>query len=46
VRAHTTKQVLTIENVKDIKITDCKSITAAGISRAEVVQAEEFNGII
>jgi len=36
--AHTTKRVLTLENVKDIKITDYESITAAGISRAEVAQ--------
>jgi len=36
--AHTTKRVLTLENVLAIKITDYESITAAGISRAEVAQ--------
>jgi len=33
-----TKRVLTLENVLAIKITDYESITAAGISRAEVAQ--------
>jgi predicted unusual protein kinase regulating ubiquinone biosynthesis (AarF/ABC1/UbiB family) len=36
--AHTTKRVLTLENVLAIKITDYESITAAVISRAEVAQ--------
>jgi predicted unusual protein kinase regulating ubiquinone biosynthesis (AarF/ABC1/UbiB family) len=36
--AHTTKRVLTLENVLAIKITDYESITAAGISRTEVAQ--------
>jgi predicted unusual protein kinase regulating ubiquinone biosynthesis (AarF/ABC1/UbiB family) len=36
--AHTTKRVLTLENVLAIKITDYESIMAAGISRAEVAQ--------
>ncbi|MBT9438550.1 MAG: AarF/ABC1/UbiB kinase family protein [Desulfobacterales bacterium] len=36
--AHTTKRVLTLENVLAIKITDYESITAAGISRAGVAQ--------
>lgn len=36
--AHTTKRVLTLENVKAIKITDYESIAAAGISKAEVAQ--------
>jgi predicted unusual protein kinase regulating ubiquinone biosynthesis (AarF/ABC1/UbiB family) len=35
---HTTKRVLTLENVLAIKITDYESITAAGISKAEVAQ--------
>lgn len=33
---HTTKRVLTLENVLAIKITDYEAITAAGIDRAEV----------
>ncbi len=33
---HTTKRVLTLENVLAIKITDYSSITAAGIDRSEV----------
>ena len=36
--AHTTKRVITLENVKAIKITDYESIAAAGISKAEVAQ--------
>lgn len=36
--AHTTKRVLTLENVLAIKITDYESIAAAGISKAEVAQ--------
>ena len=36
--AYTTKRVLTLENVLAIKITDYESITAAGISKAEVAQ--------
>jgi predicted unusual protein kinase regulating ubiquinone biosynthesis (AarF/ABC1/UbiB family) len=36
--AHTTRRVLTLENVYAIKITDYESITAAGISKAEVAQ--------
>lgn len=35
---HTTKRVLTLENVLAIKITDYESITAAGISRVEVAR--------
>lgn len=34
--SHTTKRVLTLENVWAIKITDYEAITAAGIDRAEV----------
>lgn len=34
--SHTTKRVLTLENVYAIKITDYESITAEGIDRAEV----------
>jgi predicted unusual protein kinase regulating ubiquinone biosynthesis (AarF/ABC1/UbiB family) len=34
--SHTTKRVLTLENVWAIKITDYEAITAAGINRAEV----------
>lgn len=34
--SHTTKRVLTLENVLAIKITDYEAITAAGIDRAEV----------
>jgi predicted unusual protein kinase regulating ubiquinone biosynthesis (AarF/ABC1/UbiB family) len=33
---HTTKRVLTLQDVRGIKITDYDSITAAGISRADV----------
>jgi len=33
---HTTKRVLTLENVFAIKITDYEAITAAGVDRAEV----------
>ena len=33
---HTTKRVLTLEDVRAIKITDYDEITAAGISRSEV----------
>ncbi len=35
---HTTKRVLTLENVQAIKITDYEAISAAGISRNEVAQ--------
>jgi predicted unusual protein kinase regulating ubiquinone biosynthesis (AarF/ABC1/UbiB family) len=35
---HTTKRVLTLENVQAIKITDYEAISAAGISRDEVAQ--------
>jgi predicted unusual protein kinase regulating ubiquinone biosynthesis (AarF/ABC1/UbiB family) len=34
--SHTTRRVLTLENVLAIKITDYDSISAAGVSRAEV----------
>jgi len=34
--SHTTKRVLTLENVWDIKITDYEAITKAGINRGEV----------
>lgn len=34
--SHTTKRVLTLENVLAIKITDYQSITAAGVNRAQV----------
>jgi predicted unusual protein kinase regulating ubiquinone biosynthesis (AarF/ABC1/UbiB family) len=33
---HTTKRILTLEDVRAIKITDYEAITAAGINRAEV----------
>ena len=36
--SHTTKHVLTLEDVFAIKITDYQSISAAGIDRAEVAQ--------
>ncbi len=35
---HTTKRVLTLEDVRAIKITDYADITAAGIDRAEVAE--------
>ncbi len=35
---HTTRRVLTLENVQAIKITDYQAISAAGINRAEVAQ--------
>jgi predicted unusual protein kinase regulating ubiquinone biosynthesis (AarF/ABC1/UbiB family) len=38
VRSHTTKRVLTLENVYAIKITDYDSITAAGINRGDVAK--------
>ena len=34
--SHTTKRVLTLENVQGIKITDYDAITAAGVDRVEV----------
>lgn len=37
--AHTTRRVLTLEEMQGIKITDYDQIEAAGISRAEVAQA-------
>lgn len=36
--SHTTKRVLTLENVGAIKITDYEAITAAGIDRADVAK--------
>ena len=36
--SHTTRRVLTLENVYAIKITDYEAITAAGIDRAEVAR--------
>lgn len=36
VRSHTTRRVLTLEDVQSIKITDYPAIEAAGIDRAEV----------
>ena len=38
VRSHTTKRVLTLENVYALKITDYEAITAAGIDRAAVAK--------
>jgi predicted unusual protein kinase regulating ubiquinone biosynthesis (AarF/ABC1/UbiB family) len=36
--SHTTRRVLTLEEIMAIKITDYEAITAAGISRAEVAE--------
>jgi predicted unusual protein kinase regulating ubiquinone biosynthesis (AarF/ABC1/UbiB family) len=36
--SHTTKRVLTLENIQAIKITDYQAITEAGIDRVEVAQ--------
>ncbi len=36
--SHTTRRVLTLEDVRAIKITDYQAITEAGIKRSEVAQ--------